>query len=274
MHIAYNGYMAQELQEWGKITSLAKEYAVSRQFVYTLIGIFKALLPQLFASENRLVSISKKELFIKMLSYRMEGRCSIEAIATLMKRDNLSCSSVGMISQTLSSIGKLLPNSIKSDADAPIELMVASDEIFSKLAPILISVDPISSAILSIKKAPNRKGEEWKQHYSELQENGFNITGVVRDEGNGLGLGAKESIPNAIYQVDTYHAVAHRLGLLVEKFEKQAYRLIQVEEASKIKNNHNKKVEEAMDLADNFSYLYRCIINELKPFKAYRRSKR
>ena len=267
MHIAYNGYMAQELQEWGKITSLAKEYAVSRQFVYTLIGIFKALLPQLFASENRLVSISKKELFIKMLSYRMEGRCSIEAIATLMKRDNLSCSSVGMISQTLSSIGKLLPNSIKSDADAPIELMVASDEIFSKLAPILISVDPISSAILSIKKAPSRKGEEWKQHYNELQENGFNITGVVRDEGNGLGLGAKESMPDAIYQVDTYHAVAHRLGLLVEKFDKQAYRLIQVEEESKGKSNHAKKVEEAIDLSDNFRYLYHCIINELKPFK-------
>jgi hypothetical protein len=172
-----------------------------------------------------------------------------------------------MISQTLSSIGGLLPNSIKSDNTTPIELMVASDEIFSKSVPVLITVDPISSAILSIKKAPSRKGKEWKEHYEVMKENGFTITGVVRDEGNGLALGAKESMPDASYQVDTYHAVAHRLGLLVKKFDKQAYRLIQVEEASKVKSNHKEKVEEAIDLSDNFRYLYHCIINELKPFK-------
>jgi len=259
--------MAQELQQWGKITALAKAYGISRQFVYTLIEMFKSLLPQLFNSQNSLSTLSKKELFSKMLSYRMEGRCSIEAISTLMQRDELALSSVGMISQTLSSIGKLLPHSIKSNATTPIELMVASDEIFSKSVPVLITVDPISSAILSIKKAVSRKGEDWKEHYDELQENGFSITGVVRDEGNGLALGAKESLPEAIYQVDTYHAVAHRLGLLVEKLDKQAYRLIQVEEASEIKSNHAQKVEEQIDLADNFRYLYHCIIHQLKPFK-------
>ena len=268
MHIAYSGYMAQELQEWGKITALAKAYGISRQFVYTLIEMFKALLPQLFDSQSSVSTISKKELFSKMLSYRMEGRCSIEAISTLMQRDELALSSVGMISQTLSSIGKLLPHSIKSNATTnPIELMVASDEIFSKSVPVLITVDPISSAILSIKKAVSRKGEDWKEHYDELQENGFSIRGVVRDEGNGLALGAKESLPEAIYQVDTYHAVAHRLGLLVEKFDKQAYRIIEVEEQSKDKKQHQKKLERSIELSDNFRYLYHCIIHQLKPFK-------
>ena len=156
----------------------------------------------------------------------MEGRCSIESISSLMQREELALSSVGMISQTLSSIGEILPSKIESDAIASIELMVASDEIFSKSVPILITVDPINSAILSIKKAESRKGEEWEKHYDELKESGVSIRGVVRDEGNGLGLGAKESIPKAIYQVDTYHAIAHRLGLLVEKFDKQAYRII------------------------------------------------
>jgi hypothetical protein len=31
MHIAYSGYMAQELQEWGKITALAKAYGMEYQ---------------------------------------------------------------------------------------------------------------------------------------------------------------------------------------------------------------------------------------------------
>jgi len=197
----------------------------------------------------------------------MEGRCSIEAISSLMQREELALSSVGMISQTLSSIGKILPSSIESEATVPIELMVASDEIFSKSAPILITVDPISSTILSIKKAESRKGEEWKRHYDELKENGVSIKGVVRDEGNGLGLGAKESIPNAIYQVDTYHAIAHRLGLLVEKLDKQAYRIVEVQEQSKDKEQHQKKLESYIELSDNFRYLYHCIIHQLKPFK-------
>jgi len=267
MNVAYMGYIAQELKQWGVITELAKFYSVSRQFIYTLINTFKAIMPQLFSPQRKEESISKKELFSKMLSYRMEGRCSIEAISSLMQRDKLALSSVGMISQTLSSIGKLLPSNIESNITAPIELMVASDEIFSKSIPILITVDPISSAILSIKKAESRKGEEWKRHYDELRENGFSIKGVVRDEGNGLGLGAKESIPDAIYQVDTYHAIAHRLGLLVEKLDKQAYRIIEVQEQSKDKKAHQKKLEEYIELSDNFRYLYHCIIHQLKPFK-------
>jgi hypothetical protein len=144
---------------------------------------------------------------------------------------------------------------------------VASDEIFSKSAPILITVDPISSAILSIEKRDSRKGEDWKEHYNELKQSGFVITGIVRDEGNGLGLGAKESLPDAIYQVDAYHAIAHRLGLLVEKFDKQAYRIIEVEAQSKDKKQHQKKLEDSIELSDNFRYLYHCIVHQLKPFK-------
>ena len=267
MKIAYEGYMAQELHEWGKITALAKAYKISRAFVYKLIDVMKKSLVWLFSPKVKEINISKKELFSKMLSYRMEGRCSIESISNIMKREKLALSSIGMVSQTLSSIGTLLPKKIESSNKSSIKLMVASDEIFSKSAPILITVDPISSAILSIEKKDSRKGEDWKEHYNELKQSGYVITGVVRDEGNGLGLGAKESLPNATYQVDSYHAIAHRLGLLVEKFDKQAYRIIEVEEKSKNKEQHQKRLEESIELSDNFRYLYHCIVHQLKPFR-------
>jgi hypothetical protein len=266
MQIAYEGYMAQVSHEWGKITALAKVYKISRAFVYSLINTIKENLPKLFHPKEKVTKLSKKKIFSKMLSSRMEGRCSIEAISTIMKREEFSLNSVGMISQTLSSIGKLLPSSIESNATAPIKLMVASDEIFSKSAPILITVDPISSAILSIEKRDSRKGEDWREHYDELKKSGFVITGIVRDEGNGLGLGAKESLPDATYQVDAYHAIAHRLGLLVEKFDKQAYRIIDVEAQSKDKKQHQKKLEDSIELSDNFRYLYHSIVHQLKPF--------
>jgi len=226
MQIAYEGYMAQELHEWGKITALSKAYKISRTFVYSLINVIKSNLTCLFSPQVK----------------------------------------VGMVSQTLSRIGTLLPRKIESSNKSTIKLMVASDEIFSKSTPILITVDPISSAILNIEKKDSRKGEDWKEHYNELKQSGFIITGIVRDEGNGLGLGAKESLPDAIYQVDSYHAIAHRLGLLVEKFDKQAYRIIAIEAQSKNKEKHQKKLEEHIELSDNFRYLYHCIVHQLKPF--------
>ena len=93
--------MAQELHEWGIITTLSKTYSISRQFIYSLIEVLKVNLPQLFSPKIKQEIISKKELFSKMLSYRMKGRCSIETISTLMKREESSLSSIGMISQTL-----------------------------------------------------------------------------------------------------------------------------------------------------------------------------
>jgi len=40
-----------------------------------------------------------------MLSLRLEGRCSLGAIATIMPRFGVECSSTGQISQTLHDIG-------------------------------------------------------------------------------------------------------------------------------------------------------------------------
>ncbi len=68
MHIAYMGYMSQELKQWGVITELSKAYSISRQFIYTLINTFKAIMPQLFSPQSKEESISKKELFSKMVT--------------------------------------------------------------------------------------------------------------------------------------------------------------------------------------------------------------
>ena len=76
--------------------------------IYLYIGILKEVMPQLFSPQSKQEIISKKELFSKILSYRMEERYSIEVISSLMKRKELALNSVGTITQTLSKIGKLL----------------------------------------------------------------------------------------------------------------------------------------------------------------------
>ena len=60
--------------------------------------------------------------------------------------------SVGSISENLSKIGELLPNTQALENGTKILLTFASDKIFAKSKPILITVDPKSSAILRLLK--------------------------------------------------------------------------------------------------------------------------
>ncbi|MCP4876354.1 MAG: hypothetical protein GY896_12900, partial [Gammaproteobacteria bacterium] len=158
---------AQLFGEWGAITALAQQYDVSRTFVYSLASTLREAAPMLFGETARFTHVpSIHELSIQMmLSLRLEGRSSNSAISTIMKRFGLKLSATGSISQVLSRIGASLPMTLSTE-DAIIRYLVfASDEIFSKTIPILVTVDPISSAILRIELADSRKAEDWRKHF-------------------------------------------------------------------------------------------------------------
>ncbi len=97
--IAHSALEAQKAGKWGEITKLARQFKISRTFVYipasllatTSVIIFGAT-PVIATATNHL------QPFVYMLTLRMEGRCSIEAISVIMKRFDVSFSSVGSIS--------------------------------------------------------------------------------------------------------------------------------------------------------------------------------
>ena len=88
----------------------------------------------------------------------MEGRCSIIAISQILKRFGISkYNAVGSVSQILKFAGNSLSNTLENE-DSDVKLVIiASDEIFSHLHPILVTVEPLSSAILRIELADSRK---------------------------------------------------------------------------------------------------------------------
>jgi hypothetical protein len=55
-----------------------------------------------------------------------------------------------------------LPSTLTTSKDEVKLIVFLSDEIFAKNIPILVTVDPISSAILRIELADSRKVEDWK----------------------------------------------------------------------------------------------------------------
>jgi len=283
--IAANALHAMMNGVWGTITDLADEHCISRTFVYSLADRLKKVGQFLFGEAAEFVSApSPRELAIQMiLSLRLEARSSIGSISTVMNRFRHELSSTGSISQILSRVGGLLPTTISMKNGITQYLVFASDEIFSKSIPILVTVDPCSSAILRIELTGSRKAEDWKRHFECLYDNGVEAIYLVSDEGKGIRAGHAEVMSDVVRQSDTYHAIAHQLGSWMDRLEKAAYKAIGMEDecerrldAAKSDEVQKKRLMDweksaeaatkAVTLYDDFMYLYRCILGELHVF--------
>ena len=284
----YIAFMTLLSNKWGIITQMAKQYAISRTFIYMLQSQLNTAVEDYFYAGN---APSKKELTImgkeKSLEYalllRLEGKCSIPSISEILKKMGLANNSVGTISQTLSEIGKYLPNTLEVNNDATLYVYLAADEMFSYSIPILISVDPISTTILRIELAESRKTEDWINHFNKLKENGIEVILVTSDEGQGICSATGSVFPGFKRQPDTFHAISHRLGKWVNSLEKSAYAAISEEyhclevcESAKTEQVIQKrmdayfdaksKAQQAIMLYEIYKFLYHCIINHLQVF--------
>lgn len=283
LQIVYEAYCAKIFGLWGEITALSKYYNISRTFIYDTLAVFEEVVElALGPSVQPADTDNKKEAVEIMVSLRLEGKCGIGPIVTIMNRLGQRFSSQGTVSTYLNHLGSLIPPELKLK-DNDFRLVFLSDEIFSGGIPILITVDPISSAILKIELAEKRRAEEWKKHWICLENNGFEAIYLVTDEGSGLCSAHDELFPGLMRQPDTFHAVAYRLGSWLKRLEKSAYKAITEEynREGKIASARTDKVIrkrtelyekargkawKAVELYDSFFYLYRCIINELNPF--------
>jgi hypothetical protein len=285
LEIATQALHAMTDKLWGTITHLAEKHSVSRPFVYSLARTLKQVGEFLFgeAAERVPAASLREQSIAMMLSLRLEARSSIGAISTVMNRFEYEWSSTGSISQTLQRIGQLLPTTLSTENGITQYLVFASDEIFSKTTPILVTVDPCSSAILRIELADSRKAEDWKRHFECLCDNGVEAVYLVSDEGKGIRAGHAAVLSEVVRQSDTYHAIAHQLGSWADRLETAAYKAIGLEYECerKLDSAKSDQVQEkrwadyekstavtkkAVTLYDSFSYLYRCVLGELNVF--------
>lgn len=284
----YIAFMALLCNRWGLITRMAKQYAISRTFIYMLQSQLNTAVEDYFYVGS---APSKKELTIegkaKSLEYalllRLEGKCSIPSISDILKKMGLGNNSVGTISQKFSEIGRYLPNTLEIDNNATLYVYLAADEMFSHSIPILISVDPISTTIIRIELAESRKTEDWINHFNKLKENGIEVILVASDEGQGICSATNSAFPGINRQPDTFHAISHRLGKWVNSLEKSAYAAIaeeyhclEVFESAKTEQVIQKRMDayfdaksktgQAIILYEIYKFLYHRIINHLQVF--------
>ena len=228
--------------------------------------------------------LCKKEIFSKILSYRLEGAMSLGAISTIMKRDKLEYSSKSTIGKSLSDMGALISSIESIPLDESFKITALADEIFIGSKPILITVEPKSAVILNIQLANDRSGATWSEHINYLTSNrDIEIINTVTDQGSGLLNGIKDSLTGVHQQPDTFHALSHRLGDFNRVLKAKAYGSIAREyerervclskstqksfdEKAKLYEDSCIKTVEAIEKYENFSYLYRHAIRQLNPF--------
>ncbi len=116
LHIAFAALKAIEFGVWGKITALSRQFMISRMFINMRVATLRQTTPIIFGNNHsQSIGIEKRLPYDYMLSLRLEGRCSIGAISTIMKRFGLETSSTGSISQYLWYFGSLLPSTLSAD---------------------------------------------------------------------------------------------------------------------------------------------------------------
>ena len=205
----------------GQVTKFSKRYGVSRSFLYNLKAILGQQLSLAFSEskEDCPKETNQEQARRESLKLRLIGNCSLSSISELLllNHPNLP-NSTCFISQFLKRLGAKLGKMV----DWKGKVHYASDEIFMiGHQPILVTVDPVSTVILRMERLDNLTKIAWKNHWQALKEAGIYPLSLVKDDG--VVMNAAQNTPvmaDVAVQLDTFHAVAHQLGIFTARLSK------------------------------------------------------
>ena len=205
---------------YGKMTEIAQAFQISRTFLYQLLLAANLQLEVLFGDEKRLLQKDRQHFEHLLLLLRLEGNCSLLSIASILKALEYHPNSVGYLSQFFHSAGQTLPSTLLMPSKKLVFYL--SDEIFAIHAPILVTIDAQSTAILNIELASDRSAETWRAHFEALEHHHFVSLGMASDRGTGLVAGYQTACDMAWWVADYFHEFRDLFDLL-HRLERKAY---------------------------------------------------
>ena len=252
----------------GRVSDLARQFNVSRQFLYDNFNMCSELIGQWFQQGNPEL---EEDLGVRLtLCMRLYCHRSISGISFTLNEVGISPNSVGYISETLKQYGAACPEII-SEHLHPVSIMM--DEIFANSRPVLVVMEAVSHCILSIELVGDRKAETWENHLRRLQDNGLKIFLAVKDQGSSMKAAvAALGIPE---RVDLFHLFKpldpclgnlerHAYGAIEEETNAEAvfYNRKSAEAIEKYFNKYEQAHQFAIKAIDNFDaydYLHHCL---------------
>src|SRR3989442_9910974 len=214
---------------YGKMTAIATYYKISRTFLYQMLFMVHLQLETLFSDEQLLFQKDHRYLEHLLLLLRLEGKCSLLSIASIVKALEYHPNSVGYLSQFFHSAGQALPSTLVMPSQTLVFYL--SDEIFAIHAPILVTIDARSTTILNIELASDRSADTWRAHFEALEAHHFFSLGLASDRGLGLVAGYRAACDMALWVADYFHEFRDLFEGL-QQLERQAYAAIGKEDAA------------------------------------------
>lgn len=170
---------------------------------------------------------------------RLAGNVSISGISEILQMQGYSKDSTGLISQRLKKFGACVPSTL--DLGKPTVVFYLSDEIYACGWPILVTIDPVSTAILKIELATNCQADTWKKHFQSIEKNDIFARGLASDRGVGIVQGYQSFHDNLVWCSDHFHEFCG-LTKLLRTLESQAYEAI-TNEAKRFQVFNNARTE-------------------------------
>ena len=208
------------------MTQIAPVYQISRTFLYQLLLAATLQLETLLSDETLLFQKDQQPLDQLLLLLRLEGKCALLSISSILKALQYHPDSLGYLSQFFHSAGQALPSPLMMPSKKLVFYL--SDEIFAIHAPILVTIDAQSTAILNIELASERSAETWRTHFEALENHHFFSLGMASDRGKGVVAGYQAACDMALWVADYFHEF-HDLFEVRHQWERKAYAAINKE---------------------------------------------
>ena len=222
---------------YGKMTHIAQYYRISRTFLYQLLFVANLQLEMLFSDEKRHWQQDQRHVEQLIVLLRLEGKCSIPSISSILTHLGYQPHSVGSLSECFQRYGRALPSTLSMASKTVVFYL--SDEIFACHAPILVTIDAQSTTILKIELAADRSAETWRAHFAALDASLFHSLGMASDRGVGLVAGYHAACEEALWVCDYFHEFQD-LFTVLHQWERKAYAAIRQEDEAAQKFAHAK----------------------------------
>lgn len=216
------GEMLNPERSYGRVTELAEQYKVSRQWLYELTAQGQAALERKLAPSKPGRKAGSKVLEVdgrfvrKVIMVLPMLRGSIRNVQTGLELLFGANRSVGHIQETLVELGEKTAE-YNNEMVPSSAVLGEADEVFCAQQPCLTVVDGESFMALNISAAESRDATTWGLKFLELMERGIEFDDLATDGALAIQAGARDAGLNAPIRHDLFHLmqdgtkISHRL---------------------------------------------------------------